>query len=191
MVQHTDSFHHCIQFRVYCYSLITSLPHQKFHHYFQASPKYLNSLAHKEREDRLSYTHHVRIRATPRRSHRKRGGYQCSILLVSGPLSCDDTIPIIALLHRRQALQRPRRVAVQTVRRDTLSRIRGQTPLRKSSRNPNERVQRPARCSTRHRLRRHPRPVARPHGALPDRRVGSGHELPLHGRLRRSGILLR
>jgi len=40
-------------------------------------------------------------------------------------------------------------------------------------------------------VRRRARPVPRPHGAVQDRGKVSGHQLPVHGRLRGPGLLLR
>ena len=51
-------------------------------------------------------------------------------------------------------------------------------------------VERPASTLPGHGMWGCTRPVSRPHGAVSDRRKGSGHKLFVHGRLRRQGILL-
>ena len=45
------------------------------------------------------------------------------------------------------------------------------------------RIERAARQHARHRVRRHPRAVLRPAGAVQAGRRGAGHQLHIHGRL--------
>jgi hypothetical protein len=62
----------------------------------------------------------------------------------------------------------------------------GEGALRASEGDPHGGVERAARALPSHRLRRYPRPVLRPLRALPHRRRHARHQLPIHGRLRRS-----
>jgi hypothetical protein len=60
----------------------------------------------------------------------------------------------------------------------------GEGALRAGQGYPNGGMERTAGAVPRHRLWRHPRPVLRPHRALPHRRRHARHQLSLHGRLR-------